>query len=283
MLKCQKKKNYLIKNIIKYINSNLKLKNQFNHPNRKYKINILLKFILQILDTGLSFRKINEISNKNIHWNTIYKFFIKLQKTDVISLSYYDTVKKYTNKYLKNKSNILLTDTTIIPNKLGIDKKGFNPQIPKHKASKISLITDELGIPLNANIYNVSIYDSKILDGQLDDFVKNNKILLNNKNILLGDAGYDSHKLREKLIKNKIGMLLTSKNKRNIKDKNKLKALELSIDEKLLLKKRIKIEHTNAHLKQYKRLAIRYDKYSKNYQVFLHMACINIILKQINK
>jgi predicted transcriptional regulator len=37
MYKYQKNKNNLIKNIIKYINSDIKLKNLFYHPNRKYK------------------------------------------------------------------------------------------------------------------------------------------------------------------------------------------------------------------------------------------------------
>ena len=225
-------------------------------------------------------RKFQELSNKNIHWNTIYKFFRKLQKYNVITLTYNDLVKKYSNKYLKNKSNILLTDTTLILNKLGVDNTGYNPQIPKHKCSKISLITDEKGIPLSANIYSGNINDSKILNNQFDDFIKNIPILLNNKNILLGDAGYDSNILREKLINFNFGKLITPKNRRNIKDKNKLQALKLSQNDKDLLKKRIKVEHINAHLKQYKRLSIRYDKYSNNYQCFLHLACIDIILKK---
>jgi transposase len=59
-----------------------------------------------------------------------------------------------------------------------------------------------------------------------------------------------------------------------------LLALKLTQSEKELLKKRIKVEHVNAHLKQYRRLAIRYDKYSNNYEGFLHLACIDIILKK---
>ena len=176
----------------------------------------------------------------------------------------------------------MLTDTTIISNKLGIDKIGYNPQLPKHKISKISLITDEIGIPFSATIYNGSMYDSKILDIQFDDFIINNSLLLNNNNILLGDAWYDSIKLKNKVKNSNFGILLTARNKRNIKDKNKLDALKLSDIEKKLLKKRIKVEHVNVHLKQYKRLSIRYDKYSINYQVFLHLACIDIILKKIN-
>jgi hypothetical protein len=68
MHKYQKNKNYLVKNIIKYINSNIKFKILFNHPNRKYKLDVLLKYIIQILSTGLSFRKIQELTNNKIHW-----------------------------------------------------------------------------------------------------------------------------------------------------------------------------------------------------------------------
>ena len=69
--------------------------------------------------------------------------------------------------------------------------------------------------------------------------------------------------------------LLTAKNKRNIKNKDKLAAIKLLPKEKILLKERIKIEHTNAHLKQYKRISVRYDKFSFNY-----LACLDIILKK---
>jgi len=49
------------------------------------------------------------------------------------------------------------------------------------------------------------------------------------------------------------------------------------------MKKRIKVEHINAQLKQYKRLSIRYDKLSVNYSVFIHLACIDIIMKYITR
>ena len=149
MHKNQKKKNNLIKNIINYINSDVKLKATFNHPNRKYNLKLLLKYVIQLLTTGLSYRNVINYSNKKIHWNTIYKFIIKLQNHNVISLAYNETVKKYINKNLKkNKLNILLTDTTLIPNKLGINDIGYNPQLLKYKVSNISLITDVNDIPL---------------------------------------------------------------------------------------------------------------------------------------
>ena len=73
---------------------------------RKYKIKFLLEYVIKILYTGLSFRKVIEYSRSNIHWNTIYKFFIKLQKYNVISLSYNQTVKQYIKIYVNKDSNI---------------------------------------------------------------------------------------------------------------------------------------------------------------------------------
>jgi hypothetical protein len=138
-------------------------------------------------------------------------------------------------------------------------------------------------MPLNCNLFSGNDNDSLILNNQLDDIIINNTELLNNKNILLGDAGYDSNIIKNKLKKINFGKLLSYRNKRNIKNVHKLEAIKLLPSEKELLKKRIKIEHTNALLKQYRRLSTRYDKYSSNYMIFLYLACSDIILKNINK
>ena len=223
---------------------------------------------------GISFRSIGKY--KKIKWQTIYKFFCKLIQNNAIKIIFDNIVNDYNKKNINN--NIFITDTTLIPNKLGINDIGYNPQYPKHKSCKISIISDINGIPLNINCSAGNVNDSKILYNQLDDFKNSNSDLLNNNNILLGDAGYDSNKIREKLNNIKFGKLLAARNKRNIKNKYKLELIKLSPEEKKLLKKRIKIEHINAQLKQYKRISIRYDKYISNYINFVYLACINIII-----
>ena len=273
MYKYQKNIVYKINNLI---NKNNKLNKIFNYKTkyRKYSNKTLIKCIINILKDGISFRSIGKY--KKIKWQTIYKFYYKLIQNNVIKIIFDNIVDNYKKKILKN--NIFITDTTLIPNKLGINHIGYNPQYPKHKTSKISIISDINGIPLNICCYDGSTNDSKILYNQLDDFKNSNSDLLNNNNILLGDAGYDSNKIREKLNNIKFGKLLAARNKRNIKNKYKLELIKLSPEEKKLLKKRIKIEHINAQLKQYKRISIRYDKYISNYINFVYLACINIII-----
>ena len=107
-----------------------------------------------------------------------------------------------------------------------------------------------------------NLNDAGILDKQLNMF---NNFQPNSNNILLGDSGYDSNNIRNKLQNIKFGKLLTYKNKRNTKDKNKLNYIKLSNKEILILKnKRIKIEHINAKIKNYKKIIIRCDKKHKN-------------------
>jgi hypothetical protein len=287
MHKRQKKNRNIIKNIINFIKSDSKLFTIFNHFNQKYSLRLLLKPILIILRDGIAFRN---ISNTKINWNTIYKFFIKLEKYDVIKNSYYNTVNKYlikdmkniknNNNYTKDGKRILITDTTLIQNKLGIDDIDYNIQLEKHKSTKISLLTTKSGLPINVDIYKSSIYDSKILNSHIDNFKLSSPFIFDNKNILLGDAGYDSNNIRNKLNIMKFGLLISNKNKRNTKDPKKIKQLELNLEEKIIIKNRIRIENTNSHLKQYKRIDRRYDKYSKNFLTFIYLACLDIMIER---
>lgn len=272
------------KKIFKYILQTINLNPHFNlkTKNRKYTYKQLLKYIIHILKQGLSFRSINDLyaEYKNIpNWNTIYKFYNKLIKYQIIETTYKITVNKYLNKTKNEKNKIFITDTTFILNKYGIDKVGYNHQIPKHKLTKISIITDIKGKPINTNIYNGSINDAKILDMQLSELPKDIPIFNSNNNILLADAAYDSNNLQSRIKNLNFGKLITPKNKRNCKNIKLIIKNKLTNENKKLLKNRINVEHTFSKLKQYKRLSMRYDKYSINYLNFVYLACIDIIIK----
>ena len=56
--------------------------------------------------------------------------------------------------------------------------------------------------------------DSKILNLQLDNISSYKE---DNNNILLGDAGYDSNIIRDKLHRMRFGQLITPRNKKTVK------------------------------------------------------------------
>jgi transposase len=191
---------------------------------------------------------------------------------------YQNLVNNYIKKY---KCKKFLVDTSFIENKMGIDNISYNKYYPKHKVSKLSLITDIKGAPLNIYLDNGSINDSKLIIKQLELFNNNKFIKKDNNNIFIGDSGYDSNPLRNKLKELELGILITKKNIRNTKNKDKLKKLKLTNKEKKYLSKRYRIELTNNKFKQYKRINIRYDKYTTNFIKYILLAAIEIIIKQL--
>jgi transposase len=117
------------------------------------------------------------------------------------------------------------------------------------------------------------MYDSKILYEQLDNkYLISDDVNNKNKEVLLGDKAYDSNKLRLKLSQMKYKKLITPQNKRNIKNKKLL--IKMSKRDKQKFNKRTIIERMIAKLKSYKRLNVRYDKFSYMYEGFVHLACI---------
>jgi hypothetical protein len=131
--------------------------------NKKYSIDELLKNVFIVLKNGISFREITNYTD--ICWNTVYKFFIKLTKNNIINQIYKNFINMYLTKINKSENKkYLYIDTTIIPNKLGINDISINPQLKKHKSSKISVIIDDYEIPIDCNVYKSSINDAKIAD-----------------------------------------------------------------------------------------------------------------------
>jgi len=275
----------LISIIKKYINNDPKLYVKFNHYNRKYPIDELMPYIIEILEDGISFRKIKS----SISWSTIYKFHQKLVQFKIIENTYDLNV----NKYLSNLETLpqnYYTDTTFVCNKLGEESVGYNQQIKKHKTSKISIITDDFNIPVSVSISSGSPHDSTILYNQLDDLHNKHPLLFNKNKTLIADAAYDSQKLRVKVEELNLGKLLTHKNRRNTyiyiytyycNGKQKEIKDIYKIDEYLLLKQRINVEHSICEYKKYKRCQLRYDRQLNTFSSFVYLASLKILIKKV--
>ena len=269
--------------IIKHIKSSATLfKAFFNKTkNRKFKFNDLFTCIMKLLKNGVSFREAPyNFKYNDISWTTIYKFYRKLVRYNVIQDTYNKIIKTYLSK---SKNKTFLTDTTLIVNKMGRDYTGYNPQLLKHKTSKISFITSNNGVPIDVFVTAGNHYDSKILLEQLNNPNTNLNKIKTNDNELLGDAGYDSEKIRNKLHELKFGKLICNRNKRNIRDPNKLIKIKLTDIDKIKLKKRHKVENIFSYLKSFKRVSLRYDKFMYNYSNFVLLASLMITIKKTSR
>jgi transposase len=72
----------------------------------------------------------------------------------------------------------------------------------------------------------------------------------------------------------KFGKIICHKNKRNCKNLELLKKYKLSVDDKKILNKRIKVENFFAHLKTFRRINVRYGVYRKSFAFSIHDYCI---------
>jgi transposase len=170
-----------------------------------------------------------------------------------------------------------MADTTVIGNKLGEENVARNVNCKGNKITKISMITDLNGTPLDASIYPGSKHDSTIYLDQLDDkSLVNRNLEVKHRGILLADKGYDSSKIRNKLTK-KCFTPTVPFNKRNTKDKGKIK--HQCGKHNKIYKSRILIEQTLMKLKKKQEISVRYDRKTITYKGFVMLAVIDIIQK----
>jgi putative transposase len=243
----------------------------FSHKQQKYSLFEYMTEIFYVLKTGIAWRDLRS----HINWNSVYKAYVKLNSFNIFEISYMSLLSKYLKKNKQNNLKYILTDTSFIPNKKGKDLIGYNKFYNRKNGTKISLITDAKGIVLNMKCYKGNIYDSKILMDHLSkcDLVKSYHIGESEK-YFLADPGYDSKKIRNKLIEINYKPIIVQ-NKRNIKDKNKL--LILSKNEKKIYKKRLKVENSFNSLKTDRKICLRYESKVRNFIGFVYLSLMKML------
>lgn len=276
--------NILLRNaIVRHIRRG-PLKNHYNYTYRtqKYSLEIIIDQILFVLRTGGDWRCLSDTKwayTSGISWNTVYQHFNKLSKYGIFKSTYIELLHKYIKKSPNKKLKIQLTDTTFIPNQYGMDSIARNKYYKNKNVTKISIISDSKGIPINIKVTSGNHHDSKIVQDQLNE--KSNLIdeTINEqyKKYFLGDKGYDSKKLVEILVEENYDPIIPQ-NKRNTKNVSKIR--ELTKEQKKIYKKRIIIENLFSKIKRWtRRLSSRYDKLVVNYEAFLYISLCNIIRK----
>jgi len=92
----------------------------------------------------------------------------------------------------------------------------------------------------------------------------------------------DSQKLRVKVEELNLGKLLTHKNRRNYCNGKQKEIKDIyKIDEYLLLKQRINVEHSICEYKKYKRCQLRYDRQLNTFSSFVYLASLKILIKKV--
>lgn len=226
---------------------------------------------MYVLKTGIAWRDIKS----KIHWNSIYKVFIKLNNYKTFESAYNVLLNKYLKKTYNNKLKYISTDTTFVPNKNGKDLIGYNKYYNRKNGTKISVITDSKGIPLDVKCYKGNMYDSKILLKHLSNYdLDTLKDKSPKKKYFLADPGYDTHNIRKTLI-DKGYVPIIQQNIRNTKDPKKI--IKFNKQEKKLYNKRLTIERTFSKIKSLRKIQLRYESYISTFIGFIYLSFISIL------
>lgn len=210
-------------------------------------------------------------SKKKYHYKTINNVHLLWSKMGIYKKAYDEITQ---NNSLCNITKNLYIDATLIINKSGIENIGFGcGESRKKKFTSLTAVCNENTKPviIFPNISNKKTIEHNNKEININTLPHDskgiiqaiNKIKTLNKYNLIGDAGYiyDNNKINNDNV-----CLITNKRK-NMKNQN-------NCEEKILLKKRYKIENLFAKIKSFNRIHVRRDKLIHSYMSFVYLACI---------
>ena len=159
---------------------------------RKYSTIECIHYIYTILRTGVQWCNLPCKGS----YKTINNTFHKWNKASIFETSY----KHFLSIYIKKRKSSKpirkhIIDTTFVKNIYGNDCLGRNPTDRGRKASKISVITDDLGIVLALSAYPANFNDCITLKSTINNML--NPGISTNKIIFLADKGYDTSACRQ--------------------------------------------------------------------------------------
>ena len=243
----------------------------FKNVHQIHDIRLIISEILYFLDSGVCYKLYRgplgkSTLNDHVRFFTINKIFENV---------YYEMHDEYKKQQKKAIFRYKAIDTSFIINKNGKESIGRNTYFKNKNCLKLSYTVDMNKIPETVIIVPGNMADCKIGElniDAIDDKIKDINAEL--KPYLMADKAYDSANFRQKCIDNNHKPLIDY-NKRNTKDKTKIK--QLTKFEKSIYTKRIMVENSFATTKQKKRLMIMYDSYLSTYRSFIFLSlCVKI-------
>ncbi len=289
-------------------------------PNGKYTNKDFLICLIDFVTSGVSWRRYKGTTNCPIdgrYLNAIHNNYIRAGVYEHINKSilekYLETDREIKLKnqmidssFIANKggsvknNNHLLSDKTKQKNKkirkmnqLSPDNKqtkeetfiDYNKYNGRKKYNKISTITDSFGTPLANAIISSKQSDSISINETINNIPIDLHTLKNSKNnrykqYMLADTGYDSRKNTQYL--KQLGYTpIIAFNKRNTKDKKKIKKRQLNKKDKLRYKKRGVVESFFSWIKNFPVINQNYQKTITSYYGLVTLASCIIISKRV--
>jgi len=219
--------------------------------------------IFWILDNGAKWKSLPARFGSK---STVHRWFMKWTRAGVL-----ERVLRAAGRCVQERSGFKIyecfIDGTFAKAKGGGDGIGCTKA---GKGVKIMIIVDADGLPVAIDSGPANPHESTLVQG-LFDFMLGDQTPLR----LIGDKAYDSDKLAEELMLRDCELIAPHRSNRSPQTKTQ--------DGRPLrrYKRRWRVERTIAWLQNYRRLCIRWEKSSKAFQGFLHLACTLLLIKTV--
>ena len=252
----------LIKLIIK-----LTVPKDFRNRGAKNKADLdhYIQIIQSVLRTGMQWKELNA----KLHYTTYHKKFIKWASLNVFSNAFYILTKMLKSlKYLDDADlQNLFIDSSMVKNIRGIEGTGINHYDRGKQASKVTVVVTRQGIPLGLHVETANKHDVTLVLGALDAIEI--KIIGSR---LIADKGYVSKNLKTTLRQQRqIYLVHPPKSTQNI--------ILPQIQRNLLAKRNI-VENFFSWIMNFRRIRVRYERQTHNYEQFYYLAMIQVIYKK---
>ena len=138
------------------------------------------------------------------------------------------------------------------------------------KGVKIMVLVDARGLPVAVDTTSANPHESQLVQ-RLFDFM----LTAQTPPRVIGDKAYDSDRLDEQLARRGIEMI--APHRRNRKPDN------VTQDGRSLRRydRRWKVERLFAWLQNFRRIVMRYERHPENFQGFVHLGCLCILLRRL--
>lgn len=217
----------------------------------KYRFKAIFRAICYILRTGISWIDLPEYYPPK---SVVHYWFTKLRKMDFWSNTFDFLVQKLSYKNILKFSESFV-DATFVRAKGGGNLVG---KTKCGKGSKLMALVEADGKPVSLFIESAQPHESKLLEPLLENSPAKSRVKR-----IIADRAYDSDPLDKTLLEKGIELISPNKKNRIVKNQDGRKLRRY--------RRRWRVEQFFAHLQNFKRLLVRYEKIAANYLAFVHI------------
>ena len=215
---------------------------------------MLLDRIFHVCRTGCPWR---DLEVQGASPKTVYHHFNCWSKLRVFERAF----ANLRNTYLQLPRVALLADCSFVKNIYGQTVLGPSPVDRGRKATKVSLLADERGAPLQVCFHRRNRADCQTLHHLLNSAASSMGPLRGHQE-LLADKGYDSALCRSSCAAHGLRQRIPRRRMRDDRSQNT---------------RRVRVEHVFGHLDHCRRILVRYDSTMSTFRSFHALACLKVL------